>query len=227
MSSQYGQDYFALEVLEGLQGGFFLDSGAADGVTSSNTFLLEKSYGWKGICVEPNETFYAALVKNRRCMCVNCCLYDHEGNVEFVERARMLGGILEEYHPTLLQHAKSVFHLPEEANGRPATVTKVARTLRSVLRECHAPSVIDYWSLDTEGSELTILRSFPFDEYSFRVLTVEHNRLPIQEQIREFLESHGYSRIRTIEIDDCYVKGVNLGRPAWRSNAWGRLGKRK
>jgi hypothetical protein len=37
------------------------------------------------------------------------------------------------------------------------------------------PPVIDYWSLNTEGSEFAILKSFPFDEYSFRVLTVEHN----------------------------------------------------
>ena len=52
------------------------------------------------------------------------------------------------------------------------TAKKIARTLRSVLRECEAPPIIDYWSLDTEGSELTLLKSFPFDDYSFRVVTL-------------------------------------------------------
>jgi hypothetical protein len=55
MSSQYGQDFFVLEALGGMRNGFFLDSGAADGVSSSNTHLLEESFGWNWICIEPNE----------------------------------------------------------------------------------------------------------------------------------------------------------------------------
>jgi hypothetical protein len=227
MSSQYGQDLFVLEVLGGMHDGFFLDSGASDGVQASNTHLLETSYGWKGICVEPNEAFFSELVRNRRCCCLNCCLYDREGNVDFLENANTLGGILDEYHPALLQYAKASFHLPQDASGRPATVHKAARTVRSVLRACEAPPIIDYWSLDTEGSELAILKSFPFDEYSFRVLTVEHNWLPVREDIKAFLESRGYQRIKVLEIDDCYVKDGYSPRPAWRSHAWTRQGKRK
>ena len=222
--SQCGQDLFVLEVFGGMRGGFFLDSGAADGVSVSNTFLLETSFGWKGICVEPNDKFFAALVRNRRCCCLNCCLYDREGDVDFLENAKGLGGILDEYHPTHLQYAKRTFGLPEDSSGRPATVHKVARTVRSVLRECAAPAVIDYWSLDTEGSELAILKSFPFDEYSFRVLTVEHNRLPVRDQIKRFLESRGYRRIRALGIDDGYVLDGHLPQ---RSSVWTRLGKGK
>jgi hypothetical protein len=202
---------FVLELLGGMRGGFFLDSGASDGVTKSNTQLLEASFGWRGICVEPNETFFRELVKNRACVCVSCCLYDREGDVELVE-ADVLSGILDEYHPSMLRLAQEMFHVPEGSPGRPATVRRPARTVRSLLRELGAPRVIDYWSLDTEGSELTILKSFPFDEFSFRVLTVEHNNLPAREGIRAHLESHGYVRIEELEIDDCYVKaGTPLG----------------
>jgi FkbM family methyltransferase len=224
MSSQYGQDLFALEMLGGMREGFFLDSGAADGISASNTYLLETAFGWNGICIEPNDALYASLVKNRRCRCLNYCLYNREGEVDFLEKANTLGGILDEYHPAHLQYAKSTFRLPEDAAGRPVTVHKVARTVRSILRECSAPPVIDYWSLDTEGSELAILRSFPFDEYSFRVLTVEHNKLPVRERIREFLECRGYRRIRVLEIDDCYVGDQGLSATSWRSSAWRRFG---
>jgi hypothetical protein len=217
MSSQYGQDYFVLEVLGSMRGGFFLDSGAADGLRASNTHLLETSFAWNGICIEPNDTLFAALVRNRRCRCLNCCIYDREGNVDFLERASMLGGILNEYHPAHLQFAKSTYGVPEDASGRPTTVHKAARTVRSVLRECAAPPVIDYWSLDTEGSEFAILKSFPFDEYSFRVLTVEANRLPVRDQIRKFLEARGYRRMKTLEIDDCYV------RESWIIRRWKRF----
>ena len=225
MASQYGQDIFVLEVLRGLRGGFFLDSGAADGVQGSNTRLLEFSFDWTGICVEPNDTFFAKLVRNRRCYCLNCCLYDREGSVEFLESANFLGGILEAYHPACLHYAKTFCGICDAVAGGLATASKVARTTRSVLRECGAPPIIDYWSLDTEGSELAILKSFPFDEYSFRVLTVEHNRLPARDEIRFLLESRGYRRIRTLEIDDCYVKDGSLPLLSKRSSAWTRLGR--
>jgi FkbM family methyltransferase len=220
MYSQLGQDRLVIELLGGLRGGFFLDSGASDGVTSSNTKLLEDSFDWTGICVEPNEHFFGALVKNRRCQCVNCCLYDREGDVNFLANAFTLGGILDEYHPHHLKYAQRSFELASNVNGTPATVLKQARTIRSVLKECRAPSVIDYWSLDTEGSELSILKSFPFDEYAFRVLTVEHNWLPVRQEIKAFLESRGYMVVATFGIDDCYVKGVTLPQRSWRSPVW-------
>jgi len=219
--SMFGQDSFVIDVLNGMRGGFFLDSGASDGVKGSNTLVLENEFGWRGICIEPNPTFFDSLVRHRRCHCLCCCLYDHEGNVDFVE-ADVLGGILNEYHPSLLNQAKRSYDVPVDDAGQPITVTRPARTVRSVLKECGAPPIIDYWSLDTEGSELAILRSFPFDEYSFRVLTVEHNWLPAREEIRDFLESRGYTRVKELVVDDCYVKNVSAPPSAWRSKAWRR-----
>jgi hypothetical protein len=211
MTSQFGQDLFVLKVLGNLRGGFFLDSGAADGLNGSNTELFERALGWKGICVEPNEALFASLVRNRCCYRVNCCLYDHDGYVEFVEQGGELGGILDEYHPAYLQHTRATFGLPADTRGRPATVRKPALTVRSVLRECEAPAVIDYWSLDTEGSELKILKTFPFNEYSVRVITVEHNWFPVRGQILEFLESRGYRRIAELAVDDCYIQDGQHG----------------
>ena len=111
------------------------------------------------------------------------------------------------------------------------TAKKIARTLRSVLRECEAPPVIDYWSLDTEGSELTLLKSFPFEDYSFRVISVEHNWLPVRAQIRDFLEGRGYQLIRALGCDDCYVRdqdlknlGQYLSARPWRSRVWTHSG---
>src|SRR6185503_21072130 len=97
--SMFGQDRFVIDALNGMRNGFFLDSGASDGVKGSNTVVLESEFGWQGICVEPNPTFFESLRQNRRCHCISCCLYDRNGEVEFVE-ADVLGGILDEYHPS-------------------------------------------------------------------------------------------------------------------------------
>lgn len=220
--SQLGQDLFVLEVSGSLCDGYFLDSGASNGVRASNTKLLESDYGWRGICVEPNQAMYAELVANRSCICLNCCLYDHEGPVEFFEAAEVYGGIVQEYVPAHLQFARH-FAARAAPGQHPAglpTVWKRARTIRSVLRSCGAPPVIDYWSLDTEGSELALLRSFPFDEYRLRILTVEHNYSPARDEIRAFLATQGYRRVRTLGIDDCYLWAGDA--PAWRSRVWHR-----
>ena len=91
-------------------------------------------------------------------------------------------------------------------NGNPAAVLKPSRTIASVLAQFKAPPIIDYWSLDTEGSELRILRSFPFDRHRVRVITVEHNRYPARVEIQRFLHARGYVLARDFGIDDGYVE---------------------
>ena len=48
------------------RGGFFVEFGATDGVVLSNTLLLEREFGWIGLCAEPNPKFFPQLVVNRR-----------------------------------------------------------------------------------------------------------------------------------------------------------------
>lgn len=219
--SYQGQDLFVIDALAGLRGGYFLDSGASDGVNGSNSLLLESEFGWRGICVEPNNDLFARLSRVRECACVNCCLFDVEGDVAFYEAAGVLGGIARAYDPGHLEYVRSMTSLIADAEGKcDGIVVKNARTIRSVLREHGAPEVIDYWSLDTEGSELTLLQSFPFDEYVVRVLTVEHNFTPAREKIRRFLETHGYRVGRELGIDDAYVREVSPLDRAWRSRIW-------
>lgn len=217
-----GQDLFVIEVLQGKTGGWFLDSGASNGVRGSNTWLLEKAFGWTGLCVEPNEEMFAELVLNRPGPCVSCCLYDRDGEVDFLESAGVIGGILDTYDPSMLSYARSLLQDRWPEGEQAPTVRKPARTLRSLLHEFKAPPVIDYWSLDTEGAELPILQSFPFDEYAVRVLTVEHNWTNAREEIREFLESKGMYRARDLGIDDGYLWCNGRFVPPSRSAAWRR-----
>ena len=206
MASQYGQDQLVVDILHGQRGGYFLDSGASDGIGASNTWLLEKHYDWTGLCVEPNPMFFNALVKNRDCRCENVCFHTENTEVSFVN-AGTLGGVLDYYPDYELARLAAM--------GRSAEIVqRPARTIRKVLADAGAPQIIDYWSLDVEGSELALLRSFPFDRHTFRILTVEHNNHPVvQESIRAFLQPYGFERLCTIMIDDCYVN-TRLGMQA-------------
>lgn len=83
--SQAGQDaWLVQEAFNGQRGGYFVDVGAYDGVTLSNTYLLEKRYGWRGVCVEANPIVFRSLQRYRQATCVHACLDSHEREVEFL-----------------------------------------------------------------------------------------------------------------------------------------------
>ncbi len=51
-NSQAGQDKFVLEALKYKKNGYFLEIGSNKAIYFNNTYILEKSYEWKGIMVE-------------------------------------------------------------------------------------------------------------------------------------------------------------------------------
>lgn len=62
-TSQAGQDAWVHSIIG--DGGFFVDIGAHDGVTHSNSYALETYHGWSGICIEPDPDAYRQLGQNR------------------------------------------------------------------------------------------------------------------------------------------------------------------
>ena len=52
---------------KGAKGNFFIEAGANDGETISNTVFFELKRNWTGILIEPNpEAFQKLLAKNRQ-----------------------------------------------------------------------------------------------------------------------------------------------------------------
>ena len=93
--SQKGQDkWVILSVLPFKRNGFFLDLAAADGVTHSNTYVLEKFFGWSGICIEPNPDFLEELRRTRNCITDGSIISDRQETVTFRLDNGQLGGIV-------------------------------------------------------------------------------------------------------------------------------------
>jgi Methyltransferase FkbM domain len=55
------------------------------------------------------------------------------------------------------------------------------------LRLHAAPKEVDLLSVDTEGSEFDILQAFPFDEYNFGFVCVEHHTDYEEKRMAKFL----------------------------------------
>ena len=194
--SQLGQDVWVYNTLGMKNNGFFVELGAGDGIDLSNTYALEKHFGWNGICIEPSQQ-YKSLCRNRRCICDPSCVSDKDGDTVTFLQDQKYG---EHNHFSGIK-AHINCHEPEGVEYELQT-----KTLAMVLRHHGAPKVMDYLSLDTEGSEYPILSVFPHHEYKFNCITVEHNfQEKPREQIRCLLESNGYRRVEQRQWDDFYV----------------------
>lgn len=198
-ASQLGQDLWVLEKTSYKRGGFFVEFGATDGVLLSNSWLLEKNFGWKGVCAEPNPKFFASLKNNRRCTLSERCISGETGKqVEFVF-ADAFGGSLEYANDDMHGERRAAY----ATAGHVATLITIS--LDDFLKEIGAPHHIDYISIDTEGSEFEILQTFPFDQWNIRLLTIEHNFTLRRADIRSLLERNGY-RCTEQQWDDWYER---------------------
>jgi FkbM family methyltransferase len=199
--AQLCQDLWIIYATRGKQLGFFVDIGAMDGVTLSNTFLLEQDFGWGGIVVEPNPMFSRELMSNRRCRVEKRCVWSRTGlTLPFKQVARAEFSTLQTVDP-LDMHEKA--GLRNEFR-----VTEVETiSLNDLLEEARAPARIDFLSLDTEGSELEILSVFDFQRWTFERICVEHNFTERRQQIYDLLTRNGYTRVLNSlsQWDDWYV----------------------
>ncbi|MBT8545252.1 FkbM family methyltransferase [Polynucleobacter paneuropaeus] len=81
-------------------------------------------------------------------------------------------------------------------------------SLADLLIKHNAPKVIDYLSIDTEGSEYEILSHFDFESHQINIITIEHNYTEMREKIYNLLVSKGYKRkyLGLSKWDDWYVR---------------------
>jgi len=197
--SQLNQDLNVLSVLNYKKNGYYVEIGASDGITLSNTYLLEKEYDWKGICVEPIPYRYNELIANRpNSYCCDSAIYN-KSNTEVVFDIANNYDLLSGINETMNNSHK------EEVETNKSQILVKTITFNDLLEKYNSPLFIDYLSLDTEGSELEILKSVNFNKYTFGIIDVEHNyQEDTRNKIRELLITNGYKYIRENSWDDCY-----------------------
>lgn len=203
--SQLRQDLFVLCATGFKRKGFFVEFGAADGRHLSNSYLLEKNFGWTGILAEPARIWHKKIVQNRpeTTLEKNCVWSESGVTLQFKETINAELSTIEEY-------AASDEHKDSRANALEYQVKTIS--LNDLLEKYGAPSRPDYLSIDTEGSEFQILKELDFSKYKFTVITCEHNYSKERQNIYNLLSSNGYVRVleSISDFDDWYVLGSEL-----------------
>jgi FkbM family methyltransferase len=204
--SQILQDLWISYELSERRGGFFVEFGATNGVVNSNTWLLEKKYGWDGILAEPNPVWHAMLTTNRDVAIDHRCVSSSTGKlVTFLAT--------DAFDPELssiAEFASGDHFAAVRSRGTEIKVETVS--LNDLLIEHKAPGKIDYLSVDTEGSEYDILSHFDFSRHVIDLISVEQNR-HTEANIEALLTRHGYVRVfkEFSQWDGWYVRAGRRG----------------
>lgn len=184
--SQYGQDRWVIEeVFPSLNGGYFVDLAAGDGLFLSNTYILEKEFNWKGICIEPNTNSFEQLKKIRNCICDSNVILDEGSEIDFIEYEKISG----------YEHLLSTINGTSIFNSPIKSITKrITKPLNNILDLYDAPEKIEYISLDIEGSEIYVLQEFlPKNKRKILSWSIEINpNSPHENLIIDWMQTYGY-----------------------------------
>jgi FkbM family methyltransferase len=209
-SAYYGLDGLdqKLEKYLDYDNGFYVELGANDGVSHSNTFYYERNRGWKGVLIEPSPHNYLKCKESRssrnHMFCAACVGMDYKE--EFVRMAfSNLMSIpigLESDIIDPIAHANlGKQFLPEWQDV--FIFGAKARTLNDLLLEANAPCQIDFLSLDVEGAEIEVLKGVDHHRFRFTWICIECRDF---ERMSNYLSQFRYEFVEKLSDHDYLFK---------------------
>ena len=200
------------EFFKGKRNGIFVEVGANDGVSCSNTYCLAE-YDWAGYYIEPINSIYNECCNNHKdhnCIKVfNCAIGSYEGEIDIYCRGALSTTSLEAMNITIANN----FFPPQD----PVPVQK-CRSMRldTFLKQQNIQPGFDLLVVDTEGTEEDVFNSFDLSYYLPTMVIVEleddhckyRNALEkIQEikRLRDRIISNGYKQVYKDTINTVYV----------------------
>jgi len=193
-------EYYIKNIINYKKNGIFLDIGAYDGITYSNTYYLESILGWSGICVEPYYINIEKCKKNRKTIICNKIIYEKSDiDIDLIMLSNnnnniQLGNINGQLKITNLDISKY-------SNIDLIKVNTI--NINDLLNNYNIHN-IDYMSINAYSYELNILKMIDYDKNIINYINVIHNEIH-QQDIYDFLITKSYKRHKTNKLNDEYI----------------------
>lgn len=205
--SQCGEDkYLNDRYFKNMQNGIFLEMGALDGITFSNTKFFEDTLGWSGILIEPNPVQFGYLTSNRpKCKLYEALVSDLDTEVDFryfLNGYAAVSGVKETLPNS---HLRAWFDNPQFRELEQSCRKIRTRTLTDIVKDSGVDH-IDFFSLDVEGHELNVLKSFDFS-VPITLILIEANSEKKREidECNTILTTHGYTFVEEFRDSRIYI----------------------
>jgi FkbM family methyltransferase len=191
--------------------GFFVDIGAYDGVTFSNSYILEKNLGWKGICIEPSSKSFDILKKKRESINLQCCvsnINDNEVNfIEYNDDNSTSENNISQWSTLLIndEHINKN-RIIGHKNYQKKNIKIQSYTFNYIM-EKYCINNIDFLSIDTEGNELNIISNIDFKKYNIKTIIYENSLdEDYNQKINSVLENNNFIFKENIINNSLFIK---------------------
>lgn len=177
--SQFWQDLIAYGLLienfnkEELENNF-IEIGAWDGIKFSNTYYLEKYHNFKGVCIEPLHNAFKKLESNRTSINLNYFVSNTMDEKVYILNNGMM--------------SKRILNPIESENIQNTDVITLNQVFEDYFYE---KKDVDFISIDTEGTEMEVLKSLDFKKFRVKLFCIENNN----KDIDTFLKGFGYEKL--------------------------------
>lgn len=201
----YGQfspkvDQIIREYFPNKEFGRCIEVGACDGIGLSNTLHFEES-GWETLCIEPIPNYYNKLKLNRKNTLPFAISEENKDSVDF---SVVTIGSSNQSAISSLEIQRELLNQHSKWKPKIKKIKVSCRRLDWCIERYFNFSDIDFISIDTEGTELDVLKSFDVNSYNLKLLIIENNF--DSYEIEEYLTSKGWIRDRRVEVNDFYIR---------------------
>lgn len=196
--------------------GVFVEVGAFDGQTHSNTCFLA-DMGWKGLYIEPIEE-YAELCKRRHAANVGVkvmhyAVSDRVGIAEF----KVAGELSTTIDDPAALYKSAGLEILYTGENEHKTETSLQVTLDILLAYGNIKPGFDLLVIDTESTELEVLKGFSISRYKPKMVIVEMHELSDEwqriasvketnEKIHAYFKKNKYTSVYKDDINTIFVK---------------------
>lgn len=181
----------------------YLDIGANDPVKFSNTYFFYKNRKSNGVLIEPNPILYSKLKRKRPEDIIINCGVGFEANETIADYYEM------NWHEFNTFSKEVAYETQTHYQGR-NDIKKVSRmkliSINNIL-ETYFMSGLDFLSMDVEGLDIEILKSWNFDLCKPKIICVETKASNIEKSsdISDFLLTKGYKLFASTPINGIFV----------------------
>ena len=195
--SQHREDIIVDKLTGNKKTGFYVDIGANNPFGFNNTKRFYDK-GWSGINIEPNTRGFNLFLKERkRDINLNIGISKKEGSLNFYQM-----------EPDLLSTFSKEDAIHNQKNGYALIKEKKVKTtpLEKVLDKYAPKKEIDFFSVDTEGYDLEVLKSNNWKKYKPKIIIVENVEHAGKEkpEIEQFLEKLNYKKVHQNNTNSIY-----------------------
>jgi FkbM family methyltransferase len=194
--SQQGEDRFLYENFLNYRDGIFIELGAMNGITFSNSLFFEQELNWKGILIEPTYQ-YNQLIQNRpNCFNFNYAVSEIDGEVEFIGN-EALGGIRNTMHDNHFYGWK--------LNEQTSYLVK-SKPIKKIIDEINEKiNKVDFFSIDVEGGELEVLNTYDWEIPTYVILIEMSHDIDRNEKCRELLKSKNFTFNNILGCNEVWI----------------------